>query len=241
MSVEAIKPVRIIIFAKAPQAGFAKTRLIPALGAEGAAQLAQQMLLHTLQVALASSMEMTSSVVETVELCTTPTFNDAVWRDIPLPQGTTLPQNMVVSDQGEGDLGERMARAAQRGIEQGNSVILIGTDCVEMSTGLLNDAVQTLNTHDAIIHCTKDGGYALLGLNKFNAGLFSDIAWSTDAVASTTLSRIGQLGWSLHVGQMLHDVDEAQDLKYLSDHQLGHLPGHLAGHISGQRRKNVVA
>lgn len=212
----ATKPVRIIIFAKAPQAGFAKTRLIPTLGADGAAQLAQQMLLHTLQAALESS-------VATVELCTTPAINDAAWHDILLPQG------IVISDQGEGDLGIRMARAAQRGIAQGNAVILIGTDCVEMSAELLSDAAQTLNAHDAIIHCTIDGGYALLGLNKFNASLFTDIAWSTDAVVSTTLSRIGQLGWSLHVGQMLHDVDEEQDLKYL--------PGHLSGYLSGRQHE----
>ncbi len=217
-------PTHIIIFAKAPQAGFAKTRLIPTLGAEGAAELAQQMLLHTLQAAL-DSVESTS--VETVELCTTPVFSDPAWQDI------TLPQGIVITDQGEGDLGERMARAAQRGIAQGSAVILIGTDCVEMSAGLLNDAAQTLNAHDAIIHCTEDGGYALLGLNEFNISLFSNIAWSTDSVASTTLSRIGQLGWSLHVGQMLHDVDEEQDLKYLS--------GNVSGSISGQRNQHVDA
>jgi len=214
----ATKPVHIIIFAKAPQAGFAKTRLIPALGAEGAAELAQQMLLHTLQAALLT-VETTSNL-QTVELCATPAFNDEAWNDIPLPQG------IVISGQGEGDLGERMARVAQRGIEQGNAVIMIGTDCVEMSAKLLSDAAQKLTTHDAVIHCTKDGGYALLGLNQFNAGLFSNIAWSTDAVASATLSRIGQLGWSLHVGQMLHDVDEEQDLR--------HLPENWAEQISGQ-------
>jgi rSAM/selenodomain-associated transferase 1 len=200
-----LKPVRIIIFAKAPQPGFAKTRLIPTLGAEGAAELAQKMLLHTLQAALTSNVKM-------VELCTTPAFDNAAWHDILLPQG------IAISDQGEGDLGERMARAAQRGIDQGNAVILIGTDCVEVSAELLNDAVHTLNAQDATIHCTIDGGYALLGLNKFSTFLFSNIAWSTGAVASTTLSRIGQLGWSLHVGQMLHDVDEEQDLKYLPRH-----------------------
>ncbi len=228
------KPVRIIIFAKAPQAGYAKTRLIPALGAEGAAELAQKMLLHTLQVAQTSRVDTTSNV-ETVELCATPTYNDTVWHDIPLPKGITI------SDQGEGDLGERMARAAQRGIEQGNAVILIGTDCVEMSAELLNDAAQMLNEHDAIIHDTEDGGYALLGLNKFHTCLFSNIAWSTGMVASTTLNRISQLGWSLHVGQMLHDVDEEQDLKYLSDNLSGHISGHTSGRISEYRRKHAVA
>lgn len=194
---------RIIIFAKAPQPGFAKTRLIPALGAEGAAELAQQMLFNTLHEALAAD-------IGTVELCSTPRIDDVAW------QGITLPLGIEITDQGEGDLGARLARASERAIENGGSVILIGTDCVEMSATLLREAAQSLHVHDAVIHCTADGGYALLGLKRYSAVLFSDMPWSTDVVASTTIARIGQLGWSLHVGQMLHDVDAPQDLKFLS-------------------------
>ncbi len=199
-----MKPTRIIIFAKAPQPGFAKTRLIPALGKEGAAELAQQMLLHTLHEALAAD-------IGPVELCITPEINDAAWH------GIQLPKEIDISDQGEGDLGARLARAARRSVEQGQSVLLIGTDCVEMSAALLRGAAQALIERDAIIHCTIDGGYALLGLRQFSPFLFIDMPWSTDAVASVTISRIGQLGWSVRVGQMLHDVDEPQDLKYLPD------------------------
>lgn len=193
---------RIIIFAKAPQPGFAKTRLIPALGAEGAAELAQQMLSNTLHEALAAGIGM-------VELCSTPKIDDVAW------QGITLPLGIEITDQGEGDLGARLARASKRAIENFGSVLLVGTDCVEMSATLLREAAQSLHEHDAVIHCTADGGYALLGLKRYSAVLFSDMPWSTDAVASTTIARIGQLGWSLHVGQLLHDVDAPQDLKYL--------------------------
>lgn len=199
------EPVRIIIFAKAPQPGFAKTRLIPALGAEGAAELALQMLLHTLQEAIAAN-------VGSVELCVTPSISDAAWHGIQLPPGITI------TDQGEGNLGDRMGRAARCGIEQGESVILIGTDCVEMSAALLQDTKLNMQKHDAVIYGAVDGGYALLGMNKFNSFLFDRMPWSTDAVASTTLGRLGQLGWSVKVGQMLHDVDEAADLNYLPEH-----------------------
>jgi rSAM/selenodomain-associated transferase 1 len=205
MKVGIIKPVRTIIFAKAPQPGFAKTRLIPQLGAEGAAELAQQMLSHTLREALAANIGI-------VELCVTPSISDAAWHEI------TLPQGIIITDQDDGDLGERMARASRRGIEQGESVILIGTDCVEMSAALLQETSLNMLNNDAVINCTTDGGYALLGINKFNVFLFGSMAWSTDSVASTTLGRIGQLGWSVHVSQMLHDVDEARDLKYLPEH-----------------------
>lgn len=202
--------VRIIVFAKAPRPGFAKTRLIPALGAEDAAALAQQMLLHTLHEALVAN-------IGVVELCATPPVGDATWRDIQLPSG------IEITEQGEGDLGARMARATARAAAQGEAVLLVGTDCVEMSADLLRDAGNALRNHAAVIHCTVDGGYALLGLEQYSPFLFGNMPWSTDAVASTTIARLGQLGWSVHVGQLLHDVDEPQDLKYLSQHRRSHV------------------
>ena len=96
--------LRIIVFAKAPRPGLAKTRLIPALGAAGAAALAARMLAHTLDQALASG-------VGEVELCAAPAPWDATWDGIELPDG------IARTAQGEGDLGERMARAARRAIE----------------------------------------------------------------------------------------------------------------------------
>lgn len=197
-----MKPTRIIVFAKAPQAGFAKTRLIPMLGEQGAADLARHMLHYTVQAAVEAK-------IGTVELCVTPDIRAPAWRDI------RLPPDIEISAQGEGDLGARMARAAQRANRQGECVLLIGTDCVEMSPGLLQEARQRLLDHDAVIHCTADGGYALLGLNAFHSTLFENMPWSTDAVAVNTLQRLALLGWSVHVGQMLHDVDEPQDVQHL--------------------------
>ena len=199
-----MKSARIIIFAKAPQPGFAKTRLIPALGAERAAELARKMLLNTLHEAIAAE-------IGTVELCVTPAINHPEWRGIQFPAG------IEISDQGEGDLGVRLVLASERALANAEPVLLIGTDCVEMSGDLLRKAAQALQEHDAVIHCTADGGYALLGFRRFSPFLFSDIPWSTDAVFGITLARIGQLGWSVHVGHMLHDVDEPLDLKYLPD------------------------
>jgi len=195
---------RIIIFAKAPLPGFAKTRLIPVLGQTGAAKLAQQMLFNTLHEAIAAE-------IGTVELCVTPASHHPAWNGIQFPAG------IDISDQGEGDLGARLALASERALTNAEQILLIGTDCVEMSGGLLREAAKALQEYDAVIHCTDDGGYALLGLQRFSPFLFSDMPWSSDTVSSTTLARIGQLGWSLHVGQMLHDVDEPQDLKYLPD------------------------
>jgi len=194
--------LRIILFAKAPQAGFAKTRLIPFLGAEGAAELARRMLINTLR-------EACNADIGPVELCVTPNWGNAAWRTIAVPAGVDI------TEQGEGDLGARMARASERALMKSRRVLLIGTDCVEMKARLLREAANTLRTHDAAIYNTADGGYALLGLTRFAHLIFSDIRWSTATVASETIARINHLGWSLHLGTQLHDVDEPADLALL--------------------------
>jgi rSAM/selenodomain-associated transferase 1 len=193
---------RIIIFAKAPQPGFAKTRLTPALGQEGAARLARRMLEETLCSAIEAD-------IGPVELCMTPEITSPSWLDV------NIPNIVKVSTQGDGDLGARLARAVQRGIENGDPVLLIGTDCVEMSRLLLREAAAALERNVAVIHATTDGGYALLGLTQFHPLLFKDVAWSTNCVASKTISRIEQLGWSLQIGALLHDVDEPEDLVHV--------------------------
>lgn len=197
-----MKPVRIVIIAKAPQPALAKTRLIPALGANGAADLARHMLVHTLDKALAAN-------IGTVELCVTPAPADPVWQTLPIPDVVHR------SDQGGGDLGERMARAAQRVTDGGESVVLIGTDCPELNIEHLRQVADELQRADVSIFPTADGGYALLGLNRFHPSLFSDMPWSTGTVAFQTLRRVGQLGWTVQNHAKLHDIDEPDDLKWL--------------------------
>lgn len=198
----AAKPVRILVFAKAPRPGFAKTRLVPTLGTAGAAALARRMLDDTLAAALAAA-------VGPVELVATPQVGTLAWRDIALPAGIT------VTDQGEGDLGQRMARAARRTAERGEAALLIGTDCVELGPAVLCAAAATLRTHDAVIHPSTDGGYVLLGLSRFHPRLFSGIAWSTETVAAVTVARLRKIGWSLHVGDAMHDIDVPADLRHV--------------------------
>ncbi len=198
---------RIIIFAKAPLPGLAKTRLIPALGAEGAARLARHMLLSTLERSLAAELG-------PVELCMSPGPTDLAWQNIPLPSG------LVCSDQKGGNLGERMARAAESGLAQNTRVLLIGTDCPALTPARLRFAAAQLNDHDSVIFPALDGGYVLLGLTRFSPRLFADIPWSTEQVAALTLSRIAELGWSLHLAESLPDIDEPGDLHQLPDHWL---------------------
>jgi rSAM/selenodomain-associated transferase 1 len=194
--------VRIVIFAKAPVPGRVKTRLIPALGEAGAARLAARMLDLALEQALAAD-------VGPVELCMGPAPDSPEWAGIALPPG------IEVSDQGEGDLGERMARAARRTLARGEVVLLTGTDCPDLTAERLRVAAAHLSGHDAVLYRAEDGGYPLLGLRAFDASLFENVPWSTPAVADLTLERLAAPGWRVWVGETLRDIDEPADLAWL--------------------------
>ncbi len=192
----------ILVFAKAPEAGRVKTRLIPVLGAQRAADLAGRLLRHALEQALQAGLGR-------VELCASPAPNDPAWR------GFAVPDGVLLSEQGEGDLGERMARAARRTLHRDGAVLLIGTDCPALDAVRLRAAASRLTGHGATLQPAQDGGYVLLGLTRFDATLFSGIAWSTASVAATTRARFAALGWPLHEGEALHDIDEPGDLVHL--------------------------
>lgn len=194
-----MSPTRIMIFAKAPVPGQAKTRLIPALGSEGAARLARSMLVTTMEEALAAAVGMP-------ELCADPDPLHAVWSGL-------IPNGIHASSQGQGDLGDRLARAARRGIGETGAVLLIGTDCPDLHRHRLRCLAVELQRVDALICPAEDGGYVALGLRRFHSSVFSGIAWSTQSVAGETIRHIEQLGWSLHLGETLRDVDRPEDLE----------------------------
>jgi rSAM/selenodomain-associated transferase 1 len=199
--------VRIIIFAKAPEPFRAKTRLIPALGADGAAALARKMLQHALREALAAR-------VKTVELCMAPGPGDFTWKDV------ALPDSIVCSDQGEGSLGDRLARASARALESSHAVLLMGTDCPALDAPMLRRAAEALEKADAVLIPATDGGYVLLGLKRYDASIFEGIAWSTSSVYDATAARIARLAWTLESFSAVPDIDEPADLKHLPEHWL---------------------
>lgn len=198
------KNIHIIIFAKAPLAGFAKTRLIPALGEQGAAQLAQHLFDYAIQEALAADLG-------SVELCLTPSLKHDCWNSF------NLPKTLIITEQGEGDLGKRMARASEKALSYNQGVLLMGTDCPEVDRYYLRLAAEELSCHDACLTPVSDGGYALMGLNAFHSTLFDNIPWSTEKVSSLTLERFRYLDWQVAHLKELHDIDEPEDLKYLPD------------------------
>jgi len=203
--------VRIIIIAKEPRPGLAKTRLIPALGTQGAAELADQLLRHTVTQALAAD-------VGPVELCVTPDQDADYWRH------WRDNDRIELTEQCDGDLGKRMARAAEQGLASGSSIMLIGTDCPQLEAPRLQAMAAALTQQDACLCPVLDGGYSLLGLRRFDSLLFSDIPWSTNRVTALTRDRLRQLGWQWHESEPLWDLDEPDDLV-----RLEHYPS-LSGH-----------
>ena len=194
---------RLLVLAKAPQSGAVKTRLIPALGAQGAAGLARRMLLHTLQQALAAN-------VGTVELCMDPAPGALPWADVDLPAGIER------SGQGDGDLGQRMACAVDRVTTTlAQPILLMGTDCPALSATHIAQAAQALAQHDAVVIPVADGGYVLIGLHAPCPAVFTDMAWSTSTVAGETLRRMAALNMRVWLGPQLHDIDEPADLVHL--------------------------
>ena len=191
----------IIIFAKFPARGMAKTRLQPALGLEGASLIAKQLLLHSVEQALATGLS--------VELCVSPAPTDLCWQTL------GLPESLQWSAQANDDLGLRMLAASQQGLYKFKQVVLIGTDCPSLTPIRIQEAVQQLEQSDTVMIPASDGGYVLLGFKQVDASLFSDIEWSTASVAVVTRQRIKALSWTLALLDPLHDIDEPADLKHL--------------------------
>lgn len=201
---------RVIVMAKAPVAGQVKTRLIPALGADGAARLAARFLSEAVGQALACG-------ADEVELCGAPGATHPAFADI------ARDVRVALSDQGEGDLGQRMDRALARALGQGRSAVLIGTDAPALDAATLRRACAALsdaNGIDAVFGPAADGGYVLVGLRRPVAGLFDGIAWSTDQVMAQTRLRLADLGVRHVELPVLSDVDEPNDLVHVPAHWL---------------------
>lgn len=192
----------IIVFAKAPVPGLAKTRLAPALGESGAAALAKRMLNHALTQATAAD-------VGPVELCVAP---DATH---PALQAAAAEHGAFLTEQGTGDLGLRMHRALTRSLMRHGRALLIGTDAPALDAGVLRQAASALQDHDAVFVPALDGGYALVGQRRADPRLFSDMRWSHDRVMDETRERLRAAGVRWAELPPVADIDEPVDLVHL--------------------------
>lgn len=193
-----LRTVQVAILAKAPVAGYAKTRLIPQLGPAGAARLQRALTARTLRTALAAQLG-------PVTLWCAPDARHRFFRA--LRRNTPV----ALEDQASGDLGDRMHAAFEHA--GATPLLLVGTDCPALTPQhLIAAAGRLLAGDDAVFHPAEDGGYVLVGLRRPQAPLFQHMVWSTARVMADTHARAAALGLQLHVAQTLWDVDEPADL-----------------------------
>jgi hypothetical protein len=193
----------LIVFTRFPEPGQTKTRLIPALGPEKAAEVQGEMTLHALRNA--RTLYRTD-----IQIRYTGGDEKRVkeW----------LGDRDAIRDQGEGDLGQRMLRAIeevfQDGIEQ---AVIQGIDSPDISPELLESAFVHLKTNDVVIGPALDGGYYLIGTKRQLSkealtSLFTEIDWGTGTVCASTLTQAAKQSLAVHVLPPLGDVDQPQDL-----------------------------
>ncbi len=195
-------PERLIIFARYPEIGKVKTRLIPDLSAEAATVIYQELAEYTLNQA--RSLRLIRNIA--IEVWFTGGTEDQMKAWL----GDDLDYQIQVGE----TLGDRLIYALQSTIQRGSkSILIIGTDCPELDAQILNQGFSQLQNHDLVLGAATDGGYYLIGLQKFIPELFMHIPWSTSEVLAKTLNIAQALGMSQFILPTLTDVDTAQDLE----------------------------
>ena len=195
--------VQLIIFAKAPIAGYCKTRLIPTLGQQGAAELQEELNKHCIQ-----------------RLCTTPLCPTQLWcsPDSLHPSFQSLSKEYSLNlqvQQGNG-LGARMYHAMSN--QQTPYTIIICTDCPVMTQDYIEQAISELHKGmSTVIGPAEDGGYVLLGLQHIEPSLFQNINWGSGQVFYQTCQQLAALDISWQQIKTLWDVDNGLDLVRYQD------------------------
>ena len=187
----------LMIFIKNPVAGEVKTRLARSVGSMNALQVYKNLLRYTREVASACNADRQVWYSSKIDR------RDA-WTDQLFQKRCQVGEN----------LGERMADAFRQGFGQGyKKVLVIGSDCAELTPSHLENAYSMLDKHDAVIGPSEDGGYYLLGLTRFESGVFEGVEWSSEEVYKRTLGNFGRYDLSFGVLETLNDIDTVEDLK----------------------------
>jgi uncharacterized protein len=194
----------VIVFARAPQPGRVKTRLVPRLGEWGAARLHARLVRRTLRVVRAARCGC-------MELHGAPRARHAFFL-----RCARRPDVLLRNQRGR-DLGERMFNAIAAGLRRRRAVILVGTDCPALEARDLRRAARALaGGCDAVLAPAEDGGYPLIGLRRVSPRLFERIAWGGPDVFARTARELDRLGWRWRRLRTLWDVDRPEDLARLA-------------------------
>lgn len=183
----------LIIMAKPPILGKVKTRLAQGIGDENALEVYKNLLRHTIEIARNSTLK--PAVFATEE---SGYFNESGFEQYLQP---------------EGDLGNKMDLACRQMLNSAEKVVIIGTDCPDISHQHIDRANKLLDSNDVVFGPCEDGGYYLLGLKKSHKELFENLPWSTESLLELTLDRCQEAGIKTALLEELSDVDTIHDLK----------------------------
>lgn len=188
----------LMIFVRNPRLGSVKTRLAKAIGDRKALSVYRVLLDQTRSVAL--DMETDRAIFYTEELEKNDLFDASAFQKY---------------QQRGADLGERMAGAFRFAFDSGyQRVVIMGSDCIELTSGILRKAFRQLHSHSVVLGPAQDGGYYLLGMNRY-IDLFRNKAWSTENVFLDTLNEVKAGGHSYALMPTLSDLDDLEDLQRL--------------------------
>ena len=190
----------LAVFLKAPRAGAVKTRLIPALGAAGAARL-----YRALAEAVVAATRPGPAEYERL-LFFTPAEARAEME-------AWFPQEAWIAQEGD-DLGARMSSALDEAFRRGaDRVALAGSDVPGLGRADVSLALASLSDHDLVLGPARDGGYYLIALAHPRPGLFRGVAWGTGSVFAATMERAAALGLSVRVLEERRDIDTLEDVR----------------------------
>lgn len=210
--------IPLYLFAKAPVPGKVKTRMMPELTPANCAELAELMLQQTLE-------KVAESWPGQRVLCADP--------DTRIPVFTKLCHHygFQVEAQALGDLGDRMESSLKRGIKECGSAAVMGCDTPHISCENLRYLYQKMSNGENVVGPALDGGFYFLGLNRFDPVLFSDIQWGGDEVLEDLQKNARELDMRLCEYQILRDIDNWEDLCWLSTKDARY--SHFVARVSG--------
>ncbi len=196
---------RILIFSKAPLPGRAKTRLIPSLGEQGAAEFSADLIRHVVQ-------EVADSRLCPLQLWCEPDGHHALFQELHTTYGIEL------KPQQGSDLGMRMSHALADGLSTSKMVVLIGSDCPAFTADYLEQALQRLARGiPCVLGPAEDGGYVLVGQSELNTDMFKNVSWGTHKVLQQTRQRLSLAGRDWSELATLWDVDHPEDIARARD------------------------
>lgn len=194
-------PGHVIVFTRYPEPGRTKTRLIPVLGPDGAADFQSRM-----------TRRMLNTVRNLAEIRGVSVEVRYEGGDRTKVRGL-VGSGIVVNPQSDGDLGRRMRESFKDAFVDGaESVIIIGTDCPGLTAGIMAEALDAVKTNDLVLGPARDGGYYLVGLRGTIPPIFEGISWGGGTVFQETMRIANDMGLSVHLMEDLDDIDRPDDL-----------------------------